>query len=182
MPKWHRTDYKLQANHGWRATPGYRLCVLGAGQMQFEFPQDWHLEPKEMSIKVTDKRPPDDDCVLEVSSMKFPPLKPERPSLTILLQQAIMEQGHMLDSNQIVTAPRQDAQIVWGEYREIDSKENREAVWRIALCHAGTVYGLITFGFWPEDWERCDPLWHHVLNTLILDRPISDPTRGPILN
>ena len=82
--------------------------------------------------------------------------------------------------------PREDMEIYWGEYREIDSKENREAVWRMAFANikspTRTLYGFFTFGFWPEEADKANRFWDHLLNTLIMDRPVADPLRGPILH
>ena len=65
----------------------------------------------------------------------------------------------------------------------MDPKEHREAIWRVALCHAENrdynLVALFTFGFWPEDFRRCNAYWHHVLKTLIMDRYVADPTQGP---
>jgi hypothetical protein len=183
MKKWQKSEQKLAANHGWRAAPGHRICVLDRGDLQFEFPQGWHLTPEEGAIKVTDKPPPNDDCVLRVSVLRFGPLTAGHPSLLMLLQGAFVEAGHLLDASDVQRVDREDIEILWGEYREIDSKENREAVWRIAMSHSisptRNLYGFLTFGFWPEDTQKATAFWVHALKTMIMDRPVADPARGP---
>lgn len=187
MRKWTKTTHRMAENHTWKATPGYRICVIQRGDLQFEVPQEWHITPEENALRVTDKPPPDDDCVLQVSVLRFPPLKAGRPSLTVLLQQTIMEHGHISTKEEIHTVPREDVKILWGEYREIDPKENRLAIWRVGMCESLTatdrfLMALFTFGFWPEDEARCASYWDHMLKTLIMDRPVEDPTKGPRLH
>ena len=187
MPNnWKKTEHKLAANHGWKAAPGNKICVLDRGDLQFEYPQHWHVEPDEGAIKVTDKPPPNDDCVLRVSILRFPPLKAGHPSVPLLLQNAMVHAGHYLDAEDIQRVPREDIEVVWGEYRDIDKKENREAIWRMAFANSKsltrTLYGFMTFGFWPEDVEKANRFWDHLLKTMIMDRPVADPIRGPILH
>ena len=107
----------------------------------------------------------------------------------MLLQGAFVDAGHMLDAEDVQRVDRQDIEVLWGEYREIDPKENREAVWRIAMAHSMTpvgnmksvrhLYGFLTFGFWPEHADKANSFWDHVLQTMIMDRPVADPTKGP---
>ena len=91
-----------------------------------------------------------------------------------------------MHTEDIQRVPREDIEIVWGEYRDIDKKHNREAAWRIAfaiqLSPTRTLYGFLTFGFWPEESDRANRFWDHLLRTLIMDRPVADPLRGPILH
>ena len=184
--KWRKSEHKLAENHGWRAAPGNRILVLDKGDLQFEFPQNWHVTPEEGAIKVTDKPPPNDDCVLRVSVLRFPPLKAGHPSVEMLLQNAFIHAKQMLDVEDMQRVPREDLAVVWGEYREIDSKENREAIWRMAMAHAPSptrnLYGFLTFGFWPEHADRAAPVWDHVLKSMIMDRPVADPVRGPVFH
>jgi hypothetical protein len=173
----------MAANHTWRCTPGYQICVIGRGDIQFEYPQGWHVVPTDNSIKVHDRPPPDDDCVLEVSVLRFPPLREDRPSIYMLLQEGLLKSGHFIPAEEIQEVQREDVQIVWAEYRKMDEQANREAVWRHGFGHMetlnGHLYAILTFGFWPELREKFHPLWEHVLKTLIMGRYVEDPTRGP---
>ncbi len=186
--KWNKSEHKLAANHSWKAAPGNKICVLDRGDLQFEYPQHWHVEPdpEQSAIKVTDKPPPNDDCVLRVSVLRYPGLKSGHPSLMLLLQNAMVNTGHYLDAEDIKRVPREDIEVIWGEYRKIDTKHNREAVWRMAFANSisptRTLYGFLTFGFWPEESDRANRFWDHLLGTLIMDRPVADPLRGPILH
>lgn len=183
MRKWHKSESKLAANHGWRAAPGNKICVLDRGDFQFEYPQGWHVKPEDGTIKVTDKPTPNDDCVLQVSLMRFPPLKDSRPSLAMLLQESVMHEGLMIESDRIHSHSRKDIDVVWGEFSKDDPVEHREAIWRHAFCHTktqrGHLYAFVKFGFWPEDRERVNPVWDHFLDSCIMDRPVADPTKGP---
>ena len=92
---WKKTEHKLAANHAWKAAPGHKICVLDRGDLQFEYPEYWHVEPdpEQSAIKVTDKPPPNDDCVLRVSVLRFPPLKAGHPSVLMMLQEAMVKAG-----------------------------------------------------------------------------------------
>ena len=66
MDEWKKQTLKLKANHGWRAKPGYQICVIGRGAVRFDFPREWIMEPDEVSFKFYD-RPHPDDVRLEAS-------------------------------------------------------------------------------------------------------------------
>ena len=54
-------------------SPGYNIFVADRGAVRFDFPRDWIIEPGENgSIKFHDKKPPDDDCTLQITVMYLP--------------------------------------------------------------------------------------------------------------
>ena len=67
--KWTQTGLKLKPDHGWRAKPGHKIFVADRGAVRFDIPESWVLEPGDDSIRFNDKKPPDDDCLLQVSVM-----------------------------------------------------------------------------------------------------------------
>ena len=111
--RWQKTNINLKPNHGWRATPGYNVCVIGRGMMQFEFPRGWVTFPGEESIKLHDRNPPKDDMVLEVSVRTLPPIEWERVSLTYMLQESILVNAQTyLSEEEIGRVTRPDLQLV----------------------------------------------------------------------
>jgi hypothetical protein len=70
----HKDEIKLRRKHTWKATPGCRIFVADRGAVRFDIPQDWVVVPDSDCIKLHDKAPPDDDCVLAVSYMRLPPI------------------------------------------------------------------------------------------------------------
>jgi hypothetical protein len=181
MSRWEKRTLKMDSKHTWRATPGHKLCVMNQGALQIEYPEGWIIKPEGQSLSLHDREPPDDDMVLQVSVLQFPPLKETRPGVKELLLQSI-GRGHAVAEDDVRVHPRKDVMIVWLEYREIDSKEQREAVWKHGVCHTGTIYGILSFGHWPDKEEEATQFWEHLLNTLIMDRFVEDPRLGPRLH
>ena len=189
MAKWEEYAIPLAKDHAWKATEGFKLCVVSRGELIFEFPRAWWIDPREMSIKVANRKPPADDYCLEVSVIRYPAsqLNTPVPSIALLLQESVMNIGHLIESEDLVYHPREDIEIVWGEYRDIDEIEKREVIRHSCFTHCvkqdgGHLYGFLTYGFWPEKRETAEPLWQHILNTLIMDRPIKNPSIGPRIN
>jgi len=180
MSKYQKTDYKLKPNNTWKCTPGYLLCVIGRGDLSFEYPSGWQHEATGTSIKCRDKPYPRDNYVLEVSVLRLAPIE-ETPYTLPMLLAGNTGKGSVRDipEEDIRTFAREDVQIVWYEYREIDREQKRPVIWRHAMCHTGSLYGIVSFGFWESNEARGDALWNHILKTLIMDRTIEDPTMGP---
>ncbi len=61
----------------------------------------------------------------------------------------------------------------------IDPQGQREAISRLCIARWGRAQVLITSEFWAEEAARWSKVWELVLDTLQLDTPIQDPTRGP---
>jgi hypothetical protein len=64
MPGWKKRVYKLDANHKWKSKPGYQIFVADWGAVRFDFPTGWIPVPVEISIRLCDKQPPDNDAAL----------------------------------------------------------------------------------------------------------------------
>ncbi|PMB11341.1 hypothetical protein CI592_03595, partial [Fischerella thermalis CCMEE 5328] len=71
--QWIKETLELKPDHHWESPPGYKIFVAGRGVVRFNVPQNWVLEPQEKSFKFLDKKPPNDDCCLEVSFNHLPP-------------------------------------------------------------------------------------------------------------
>lgn len=183
--KWKKESLKLKPNHGWKAKPGYNVMVLDRGAVRFDIPRDWHVEPDSESIKLRDKPPPDDDCLLQVSMMKLHGgIDWSQISLVYLLEGATKddERGTVRVSETIYTKRPDLVEIAWYESSFIDPNEKREARSRACLARGRSVQGyvvqpFITMDFWLDDYERFVPVWEEVLRSLTLGEYIQDPTR-----
>src|SRR5437588_10282757 len=71
MARWKKQDLKMAPHHGWRAKPGHKIFVADRGAVRFDFPDDWITTPGEQSCVFKD---PGDNCVLEVSHWRLPPI------------------------------------------------------------------------------------------------------------
>jgi hypothetical protein len=182
MAKWHKRSAKLPVNHGWRAKPGNNVFVADRGAVRLDFPEGWVVEPGEGSIKFHDKKPPDDDCVLEVSYLRLPPIDWSGLPLAKMLAQVLERDDRgTLSTSEIVQVRRTDLELAWAETRFTDPNENREAVSRTCLARGQGIQALLTFAFWPEDLARCAAVWDEALRSLQLGMWMKDP-RGPTLH
>lgn len=169
-PRWQREQYRLPKNHGWKAKPGYVIFVADAGAVRFDIPEKWIVEPGADSIKFHDRKPPDDDCLLQFSLMR---LNPDIDWTGLPLEQTLL--GLFDDDSRglerigdVVELRRNDLEVVWFEGRFVDENEGREALTRACLARRGTIMPFITMDFWPEDAPRFTPVWDEVVRTLRL--------------
>jgi hypothetical protein len=179
--RWARPEERLPKNHGWRCKPGYKIFVANRGEVRFDFPESWVVSFGDDSVRINDREPPDDDCILQISVHYLPPgVDWSGLPLRTLLESIGDEndkERKTLGRGEIVEIKRPDVELAWYEQRILDVKENREAISRICLARAKHIQPLITFDFWPEDLNRLDPVWHEVLRTLQIGNMVPDPTK-----
>lgn len=181
--RWARDEEKLPKNSGWKCKPGYKIFVANRGEVRFDFPESWVVTMGDDSVRINDREPPDDDCILQVSVQHLPPGidftgLPVRSLLQSLDEHPDDdEERRTLARGDIVDVKRPDMDLAWCEHRVLDIKQNREAISRICLARAKTIQPLITFDFWPEDLNRLDPVWREVLRSLQIGFTVPDPTK-----
>jgi hypothetical protein len=180
--KWQKETLKLRDRHYWTAQPNCRVFVADRGAVRFDFPQDWVIVPDSDSIKLHDKPPPDDDCVLAVSYLRLPPIDWSGLSLVTLVEQTSKHDTRpVYQWDEIIEDRRGDLEIAWRQMRFIDPTEKREALSLFCLARRRQVQALITFDFWETDRQRCEAVWQTVLKSLELDEFIQDPTVGRVV-
>ncbi|MCC3504110.1 MAG: hypothetical protein JGK23_14925 [Microcoleus sp. PH2017_19_SFW_U_A] len=168
--EWLKETLELKEDHNWKSKPGTRIFVAGRGAVRFDVPQDWHFEPDTKSFRFTDKKPPDDDCCLEVSFNLLPPGNWGEFPLVPLLQKIVEDDTrNPIDPGDIIQLKRQTARVVWTQ---------REAYSRICIGLGSNVQCLITFDYWVDDAERLTSVWDTVMDSLVLGLFISDPRTG----
>lgn len=176
---WVKQTLDLAEDHNWKSQPNTRIFVAGRGAVRFDVPQDWHFEPDEKSFRFLDRKPPKDDCRLEVSYNHLPPADWSDFPLADVLQKIVEDDSRdPHEIGEIHQLKRQTARIVWTQIRFIDPQENRPAFSRIAIALGSGVQCLITFDYWEDDAERVTPVWDLVLSTLVLGLYIRDPRTG----
>jgi hypothetical protein len=83
--------------------------------------------------------------------------------------------------SEIRLSPRQDIDVMWLEQHYLESTQNRDARFRVALAR-GPLICLVSMNYWSSRAAKLEPVWDHVLSTLQLSSElISDPTRGPVV-
>jgi len=182
--KWKKQSLKLKDDHTWKAKPGHRIFVAGRGAVRFDIPQNWLLDPKTDSFQFHDRKPPKDDCRLEVSYVHLSPaIDWSKLPLSYLLEQLVKEDPRKpYTQSEVHTEQRPDLEYAWVEIYFIDPVEKREAISRHCLARGANVQPHITMDFWPEHAERYTPVWNEVLRTLQLGVYVADPTRGLTLH
>jgi hypothetical protein len=183
MAKWSKRSLKLRPNHLWQANPGYKIFVADRGAVRFDVPEAWVIVPdaESGSIKFHDKQPPDDDCTLQLSVFRLPPIDwsglPLRKLITDLTAK---ESRGVLSRGGVVDVSKGPLEACWTEVRFRDDREGREAYSRTLLARKADVQALITFDYWADDAPRLRPVWDEVLASLRLAQTIGDPTLGDL--
>ncbi len=181
MPKWSKKSLRMHEDHGWRARPGHQIFVADRGAVRFDIPVDWAVVTDEKGVRLHDRQPPDDTCVLELSVFYLPPGIDwdELPLATMLAQAIDARDADLLGRTQVAHVLRPGLEIVWTETRRIDPGEHREARSRHLLARAANIQPFISLAFWPEDAERLEPVWDEVMRSLRVGEFVDDPLRGP---
>ena len=166
--------FHLPENHGWTARPGYKIFVADRGACRFDFPEDWHVSVGS-SIKITDRPPPDDDCVLEISVVPLPILDPERIPMETLLRETLQGESNLQSLQEKRCAGHR---LISAERRGLDPPTGRAARWHYALALCPKLYAFLTFCFWEDDAGRYLEVWHNVLDSLELGKSYPSPFSG----
>lgn len=150
--------------------------------MRLEIPGSWFVEVDEDCVKVRDREPPDDECVLGVSYHLWPAAG-KVLSVGRLVDTALAEdERSFLALDPIVEETRIDIALAWGQGRFADARVGRETCGRLCIARKAEIQALLTFDFWLSDLEQCDARWHAFLSSLQLGQWVDDPTRGPLLS
>ena len=168
--RWARPDERMPKDHNIRAKPGYKVFIGNRGEVMFSVPEPWFVTIGDDSIRMNDKEPPDDNCVLQVS-IHYLPFGIDFSGLPVRkmveeLPDADDDERKTLSRGKVIEVRRPDLEFAWGESRILDVKENREALSRLCLARASYIQALITFDLWPEDVDKFNPVWDEVLRTL----------------
>lgn len=178
-PEWIKTTLDLKDDHRWQAKPGYKVFVAARGAVRFDVPQDWVFEPDVKSFKFLDRKPPHDDCRLEMSFNLLPEgdwgLFPLKATLKKIVAD---DERSAIAVSDVFTIKRQTARIVWAEIKFIDPDEQREAFSRICISLGSNVQCLLTFDYWADQADQLTPIWDDVLDSLTLGLYIRDPLTG----
>jgi hypothetical protein len=177
MPGWQRRVYKLDANHKWKAPPGYNIFVADRGLFRFNIPSGWDVEPSSASVKIRDRKPPDDECTLEVSVFRMPPIDWTGLPLPFLLQEVLKGDDREGSSRgEVLDVSRGDLELAWTETRFVEGLDLRPARARSCLARRvtarQTVALLITFAYWLSDADQFTPAWDELLRSLRLGEPV----------
>jgi hypothetical protein len=175
-------QFKLKDKHNWKSKAGYSICVLDRGLVRFEFPEHWVVKPEANAVHLHDRPPSLESCDLGVSIFHVPAEAVRGFDLDQALRDSLDRDRKSDEQSEIYHVARADHDIAWLEQRYRDAEHgNRDARFRVALVR-GPVMCLISMNYWAERAGRLEPVWDHVLATLIFDVPIADPLTGPVVH
>ena len=185
MAKWKKQVFRLDSKYDWKAKPGNKVFVADRGALRFDFPGDWYFSPDVdteaalPTLKLYDRKPPDDNCLLEVTIFNLPPgIDWRQMPLPKLLSDTMPDDDDsVLSRSKVVYSKRGDLEIAWLETRFVDPGEKREARSRTCMARRGNIQPLMTFSFWPEDATRLEPVWDELLRSLRLGEYIAMPVQ-----
>ena len=183
MKRMKRKKFRMAPDHGWRAQPGHKILVLDRGAVRLEYPKTWFVGPIEDCLKIHDKPPPDDDCVLGVSYHHWPAIAGGALTVGALVRDTFRtDERSFSEVSAVIEETRMDIALAWGEGRFVDSRIDREACSRLCIARKDEIQVLLTFDFWLSDIDRCHALWLAFLASLQIGQQIADPRRGPTLS
>jgi hypothetical protein len=175
-------QFRLTEKHSWKSTPGYSICVLDRGLVRFEFPEHWVVKPEGSAVHLHDQPPSLESCDLGVSVFRVPAEAVRGLNLDQALLDSLDRGRKSYAESEIRRLAFGDFEIIWLEQRYTDAEHgNRDARFRVALVR-GPVICLISMNYWTERAAALEPVWDHVLATLIFGTPIADPTVGPTIH
>lgn len=176
-----RSTLSVRPDHTWTARPDHKILVLDRGAVRIEYPRHWHVLPGEGCIKISDAKPPHDECALGISHHRFPPEAAELGVASLVKSTLERDSRPFSEVAPIVQEERRGLALAWGHARYVDAPSGREACTRICLARKGEIQALITFEFWLADLARCDPLWKTFIDSVRIGEWVEDPRRGPMV-
>lgn len=183
--KWTTETLRLPKSHGWKARPGHKILVLGRGAVRLDYPAHWITvlpeAPDEISVKLHDRQPPDDNWRLEVSYLTLNPgIDFSGLPVSKLLRETVLKDDHRAPfwRSDVTEVKRPDGiEYAWAEIAFVDTNEHRVACSRACLARGYGVQPLITLDYWESDAGTIIPTWEEIMRTLQLGQYVSDPTR-----
>jgi hypothetical protein len=153
--------------------------------VQFNVPQDWVIEPDNDSVKIKDKPTPKDDVALAMSYYNIAEVlwaHPQFPMPVIVKMMSEQDDRNPTWKSDVFLEERRDLEQAWLEIKFIDPLEQREAYGRWCLVRGKQIVCLITGECWTEQKERFEEVWREMLRSMILERYMNNPMRGPDRN
>ena len=151
---------------------GLNILILGRGNVEFGVPKDWSAELETSGLGHMKLKDPGDNCLLEASYMRLPPLVPDAPGLAERLRWVLPEGTAPPAETPIINYRRGRTEIAWADYcyEEDDPERNerRLAHTRVLLAANHLFQALLTLAYWDDDVGWVLPIWNRAVETLRL--------------
>ena len=157
---------------------GEKILILDRGNVEFAFPKGWSVKPDKAGfIKLEDAG---ENCLLEVSYMRLPPLGPGAPDAAERVRAAL---GKEHAGAPVQSQDRGDLRLAWCDYPytsdDLDRGiKNRPARGRLLIAENGLHQALMTFYYWVDDAAWAVPIWERIVATLRLG--FGEQLSGPL--
>ena len=181
---WTHETVHLPASHNWKCSPGHLLLIADRGEVQFEYPDGWHVGPgKNGAVCVRDRPHPADECRIQLTIIRTPGVPASAIAalpLTDLLRHAV--DAEVGDSpcpgwtrlTEPTAIERPDLRAVWIESSWLDrDNDDRKILSRQLIARAPSTHPLITFDYYESRADDFRPVWHHLVDTLRIASPRS---------
>ena len=187
MANLERGQLRMRKNHEWKSKPGYQIFVVNRGEVRFDYPRDWVFVPPKSILepyKFHDKKPPDDDCILQLTIFHAPPESDWTglpiDELMLSITDHDSDESPDMVRGEVHFEKRKHFDIAWREGRYTDTKENRLAITRSCIARDKVVVPLFTLDFWVDDLDRVSPIWDEMIRSLRLGDMVQDPRTGRV--
>jgi hypothetical protein len=169
----------LLPRHMWQTLQGCKTIVLDRGAVQFDYPRSWFVEPSPGSVALFDRRPSAYESRLEVSYFRSPSVDWSGLPVADVVDRVTSKPREHATCGPLREEIRRGIELAWRDTICFSPKSPQRACFRVCVARRGGIHCLITYEFWGADRTLCDDVWQAVLETLVIDRAVVDPTRGP---
>ena len=150
-----------------------KILILNRGDAEVAIPRSWTVKPDPAGfVKIEDSS---ENCLLELSCMRLPPLSADAPTAAGRLGAVLPEKA------EIIAEDRGDLRLAWADYAyEADDTQKglrRPARGRWLIAENGRIQALATFYYWADDAAWAVPAWERIVATLRLG--FGEQLKGP---
>lgn len=185
--RYQKQTIKLAPSHRWKAAPGCKILVLEAGAVRLDYPESWHVIPKNDRLNIHDRVPPADEGRFQITVFRLPKLDTGRSwndlPLDVMLRDAMTakpkgkhdtkEERQRKMVHDVTLVHRPDLQYAWGESIAPDPENGKMILTRQVMARARGVQPLITFDYYTWRADEYVPVWKQVIDSLRLGTPVS---------
>lgn len=148
---------------------GDKFVILDRGNVELAIPRDWTVKPDPAGfLKLEDSN---ENCLLEVSYLRLPPLREDAPSVEERLRHVLVTSEHPAGDVKVIET--KDVRAAWTDYPYVAADRDRKGNLRAArgrwLVAANTLFQvLMTFYYWADDATWAVPAWETIVRSLRL--------------
>ena len=149
--------------------PTGKIVILDRGNVELAIPRGWTVKPDPAGfLKLED---PKEDCLLEVSYLRLPPVGPDFPPVEERLR-LVMAEVKDAKGAEIRVIDHGATRAAWSDYgytaNDDDRRTMRAARGRWLIASNALFQVLMTFYYWVDDAGWTVPDWESIVRSLRL--------------